>query len=204
MPWFWDPATGEYYDPDTGQRLDAAAVRELMEDRQQRTADRAAVLAATLIGVEFIEQLRELMLDEYTALYLLGRGGLAQMTPADWAAIDTMVAGQENYLEGFAADLEDEELSEAQIAARALLYLVIGRAAFEQGRSATQPETVEASWVLGVADHCDDCLALTGLGWQPKEPWPFVVAGVAAYPASGATECVSNCKCGIDYRTIVQ
>jgi len=202
MPWFWDPSTGDYYDPDTGQRLDAAAVRELMEERQRKTADKIAALMAMFTGLEFIRRLWQLMLDEYTVLYLLGRGGLAQMTAADWAAIDAMVAGQEAYLAGFAQDLEDEELSEAQKAARALLYLGIGRAAFEQGQAGTQPEANEVQWVLGVADHCDDCLGLAGLGWQPKEPWPFAMAGAIAFPANGATVCFGNCKCGIEYRTV--
>jgi len=144
--------------------------------------------------------MREAIKDEYTQQYLLGRGGLSQMTQADWGSIGGMVADQYRYLGGFAREVAVGNLSEAQVAARSRMYINSGREAFERARGRTEDEADEVAWTLNPAEHCPDCLDLAALGWQPREPWPFTVAGGMAIPGSGATQCLTNCRCFLDYR----
>ncbi len=168
MPWFWDPATGEYYDPDTGRRLDAAALRDLMRKRQAEVLARIVAAVALLTAqpderhsADFMDSLRNLLADWYTQQYLLGRGGLAQMTAADWKSITDMLAAQDDLLAGFARDIAEGKLSEAQIVARTRQYLDGSTQAFERGNARAHG-----------------------------------VPGLPAYPKDGQTECNVGCGCG--------
>ena len=67
--------------------------------------------------------------------YIAGRGGLSQMTQRDWGALGRMLKEQYHHLDGFAADIAAGKLSEAQIRARAQMYIDAGHLAFERGRA---------------------------------------------------------------------
>ncbi len=57
------------------------------------------------------------------------------MTPRDWGSLGRMLRDQYHYLDGFAADVAAGKLSEAQIRARAQMYMDAGHLAFERGRA---------------------------------------------------------------------
>lgn len=127
--------------------------------------------------------------------YLLGRGGRNAMTQRDWGRLGRALRDQYQYLDGFAQDIADGKLSVAQIRARADLYVESSTNAYERGREAAHDglrlpaypadgktqckarcrcrwvirETrreYRATWTLGVAEHCPDCLARSRR-WAP-------------------------------------
>ncbi|MBC8446076.1 MAG: hypothetical protein H8D74_02630, partial [Chloroflexi bacterium] len=122
----------------------------------------------------------------------------------NWGAVEERIRGQYEYLEGFREDIrekqeedEDADLSLWLIARAALyagslwaMYHIIEREAErERGRD-------EVRWVLGVAEHCEDCLELAGRDWMPIDDLGGQV------PGDGTTRCRSNCQCHLEYRTV--
>ena len=146
--------------------------------------------------------MRQEIKTRYLQQYLAGRGGVGPMTQADYGSIGGMIADQYRYLDGFAREVAEGQLSEAQIARRSEMYLNSSREAFEraQRRAAEVAGLDEVLWVKTAAESCEDCIALNALGWQRAEPWPFRVGGVHAIPGSGATQCLTNCRCYLEWQ----
>ena len=146
--------------------------------------------------------MRQEIKTRYIQQYLAGRGGVGPMTQADYGSIGGMIADQYRYLDGFARDVAEGKLSEAQIARRSEMYLNSSREAFEraQRRAAEAAGLAEVLWIRTAAESCPDCIALSNLGWQKAEPWPFRVGGVQAIPGSGATACLTGCRCFLEWR----
>lgn len=163
----------------------------------------AADLAEGRLSVQsWQQQMRQEIKREYIRQYLAGKGGIEQMTAKDWGSIGGAVGEQYKYLDRFAQEIADGNLTEGQIRVRSGMYVNSAREAFERAkeRAATEAGFTEVRWVLNVAEHCQDCIDLSNLGWQRAKPWPFKVGGRAARPGSGATRCKTNCKCSTDYR----
>ena len=131
----------------------------------------------------------------FIAQYVYAHGGPQSMAQADWGRLGSMIKGQYNYLRGFEQDLIDGKLSEAQAKARLRMYTKASRQAFEQGRAYAQgvprlpaypgdgntqclsncachwdldeqPSEWLATWTLGAAEHCPDCLE-NASKWAP-------------------------------------
>ena len=49
----------------------------------------------------------------------------------------------------------------------------------------------EELWVLGIAEHCEDCVYYAGMDWQP--------IGTVPTPGDGSTQCIVNCYCHKEY-----
>lgn len=146
-----------------------------------------------------LEQWREGMRQEirtnFINEYMLGHGGRNSMTPSDWGRIGQRVQVQYRYLDNFVNEIAAGNLSDAQIAARARMYVEASSAAFEQGNArargapdlpafpgdgSTQCRSnckchwrlVESErewrcyWQIAPAENCDDCLTRAGR-WNP-------------------------------------
>lgn len=127
--------------------------------------------------------------------YMLGRGGRNAMTPADWGRIGQRVQVQYRYLDGFVNEIAAGRLSDAQIAARARMYVEASSQAFERATVAargapdlpaypgdggtqcrsnckchwriTETETAwRAYWRISPVENCGDCLTRAGR-WNP-------------------------------------
>lgn len=167
------------------------------------TADWANQVASGELPVDAWQtQMRQEIKTRYIQQYLACRGGTGVMTQVDYGSIGGMLADQYRYLDGFAAEIAEGNLSEAQIAQRSEMYLNSSREACERGQKrAMEVAGIQyVHWVTTAAESCPDCLALARLGWQKADPWPFRVGGVLAYPGSGATQCLTNCRCHTDWR----
>src|SRR3990172_6128459 len=66
--------------------------------------------------------MREVIKESYIQEYLLGRGGAGQLMATDYGSIGGMIADQYRYLDGFAADIANGNLTAGQIEARASMY----------------------------------------------------------------------------------
>jgi hypothetical protein len=199
MPWGWDRNAKRYRDTDSGRFMPRADVLNLVQrsvDASGVAADQLAsfVAGGNLSPADFAALFREEIKREYIRQYLLGIGGRQQMTAADWGSIGGMLREQYGHLPGFVDAIASGELSEAQIMARARMYINSAREAYERAhaRNAEALGMTEESWNLGAAEHCPDCLAFAAMGWQPIGTFPE--------PGAGATVCLTNCQCTKSYR----
>ena len=205
MPKFdWRAAAGKFWNKTVG--------RIVPRLRVGREAERVASLTPTAEWANSVfvgempldvwqQTMRQELKTRYIQQYLAGRGGIGPMTQADYGSIGGMLADQYRYLDGFAREIAEGKLSEAQIAQRSEMYFNSSREAFERGqkRAAEVAGLREVLWIKTAQESCPDCIALSQLGWQRAEPWPFKVGGQMAIPGSGATQCLTNCRCYLDY-----
>ena len=199
MPWGWDPTAKRYRDLDTGRfmlRSEVLAWVEESLDASTVATDQLAqfVIDGVVSPADFGLLMRQELKEEYIRQYLLGIGGRAQMTPADWGSIGGMLADQYRYLDRFVDEIATGELPPGSLLLRVRMYVNSAREAYERAhlKNANALGMVEENWVLGDAEHCSDCVAFAGMGWQPIGTFPF--------PGEGATECLTNCKCHKIYR----
>lgn len=144
--------------------------------------------------MDFRRELRK----AYTAEYLYGKGGVGAMTAADRGRLGGMLAEQYKWMDKFAAEMAQGNLSPVQVKARMGMYFSSSRESYERSRTASwgmprlpaypgdgstqcrvncqcswriaESETAwEAVWELGAAEHCPDCL-------QRAERWaPLII-----------------------------
>lgn len=146
---------------------------------------------------EWQTEMRDRIKREALRQYLIGRGGVQQMTSQDYGSLGGVIADQYRYLDGFAREIADGLLSERQIVARSRMYLRSTREAFERAMARTRGLPAmpaypgdastacytncqchwdyhylpsrrrwECTWMLGEAEHCEDCVANAAL-WNP-------------------------------------
>lgn len=145
---------------------------------------------------DFRERMKAEIKGEYIRQYLLGRGGLGSMTPADWGSLGGMLKSQYTpYLQGFYDDLRKGDLSEAEIARRAQMYISSARQAYERGHLKTMGANgrKRVKWNLGNrVEHCSGCLDWAGKGWMDIDELTTV-------PGAGQTPCGPSCDCSLSY-----
>ncbi len=62
--------------------------------------------------------------------------------------------------------------------------------------AASLPSDVKIYWILGIAEHCADCLALES--GNPYSKFGIGANPLPAVPRSGYTQCLSHCKCRLE------
>jgi len=153
MPWSWNESSHRYHDSATGRFMGRDEVLGYVQQSLDAARTAPAItladgslstgtdLLSNLVGNGMLsprdwqEQMREEIKAEYIRQYMLGRGGRAQMTSTDWGSIGGMVADQYRYLKDFAKLVSEGKLSEAQIRARAAMYVNSAREGFERGQA---------------------------------------------------------------------
>lgn len=162
--------------------------RELFLDSQK---DKAQDLIGNLLDesisiTDWVMAMRQEVKIAHLAQYMLAKGGKSQMTQADYGRVGQVLREQYQFLNGFAEDILDGNLSEAQMRARANLYFNSSNSSFHRGRAASfgldlpqypadgqtrcranckcrwdiseDDEQWLAYWRLSPAEHCPDCL----------------------------------------------
>lgn len=204
--WAWNAKAGRYYNTATGRFLTNAKALEYVQASADSAINASNLLAeyvseAAISPSQWATMMRSEIKHEYIRQYELGIGGRGRMLAPDWGSVGGMVGEQYKYLDGFAADLAN--LSEGQIRARSRMYINSGREAYERahGKVAAELGFDEIAWVLGpvLTDHCADCVAFANMGWQLVEADPYM----GAIPGSGATACLTNCNCNLEYKDSV-
>lgn len=202
--WRWDDTATRYRDQVTGRFLSRQAVdgfiTESISTASQYSEGLASILGdGQITSGGWYAGMRQEIKEEYIRQYLLGHGGLEQMTQSDWGSIGGMISEQYKYLEGFYQEVLTGNLSPEMIAARSDMYLNSAREAFEraQDRLASDLGYDEESWNVDPSvENCDDCLAFAAMGWVKADDDPYG----GAFPGSGDTQCLTNCHCWIDHR----
>ena len=175
MPWTWEENTTRYRDADTGRFLSGSDIRDLSSESIRvaggGTDQLARMLTDDQINVRDWETLmRQSIKREYVKQYLEGRGGVSQMTPQDWGSIGGMLADQYRYLDDFAVEIADTELTEAQIAMRSQMYIHSSREALSRAtaRAKDWPELPSH-----IADGSTICLTNDRCFWSGERVGAF-------------------------------
>lgn len=153
MAFSWDKDLRRYRDADSGRFVRESAVRTARQgiiDRANTEVDAlASRLQAGTISVEdWTRSMRDVVKRTTIDQYLLGRGGRNAMTQADWGRIGYRLREQYGYLQRFAQAVDAGQLSDAQIAARAKLYVSATWSTFDRAKG--------AAWNIRLPAHPGD------------------------------------------------
>jgi hypothetical protein len=126
----------------------------------------------------------------------LAKGGYGQMGPEDWGRVGGRVQREYEYLRDFAEQIDEGNVPlDGRAVNRAKMYVQGSRQTYHrterlemQKRGYNQEKNI-----LGVAEHCPECVALTTRG---DEGW----VPIGTLPEIGTRQCLGNCKCQIIYR----
>ena len=202
----WDTRMqgGRYRTIDDAGKLGKLVSRDdivgLVRDLSDKTAERFGNLARDAVnGVITPADFQEAMTGELRSLYnstsALGAGGWNQLGPAEWGRNGQILKGEYTHLAGFAQDIADGKLTEAQAAARATLYSGKGYSRFwdEDARRQQDGGMDTERWEdTGLPGECGDCAKLAAKGTVP-------IGTLGCVPGDGSTECGGHCRCEIVY-----
>lgn len=199
--WVWVPSVQRYRDLSTGRFLPRVQVLGYVDAAVAASSNASSLLGTyaaqgVLSPADFGDLFRQQLKQTYIQQYLLGRGGVSQMTAADWGSIGGMLREQGRHLDDLLAQLARGEISEAQLQARLQMYVNSSREAYERARARGMKSigAAQESWVVdAAAENCPDCLALQAKGWVP-------VGELKHFPGDGNTQCLTNCQCTILYK----
>lgn len=134
--------------------------------------------------------------------YRIGHAAIAREAPREFSdRFLAEVARQRGFASKFARDLaagvplQPGRMGEAT---RSAMYAngVIG--GFNEGAVAASGPEDRIYWRLGVADHCADCPVLA-IGSPYTPPGSGKGKELPTTPGSGGTECLTNCKCFLEF-----
>jgi hypothetical protein len=145
MGWAWNKKAHRYYNTDTGRFLSRTRALEFVDQSLAASGNAVDLLAGyvadgMLAPADWYALMAEEIKGEYIRQYLLGRGGLSQMTQADWGSIGGMLKEQYSYLKPFAEQIAQGNLSEGQIRSRARMYVNSAREAYERANARAQSD----------------------------------------------------------------
>lgn len=196
MTWLYDPVRKRYRDSESGRTLNQNQVKNLVEQSINAAASNLSGItnlagSGQLSPADFNRLMRDEIKYAHIREYLLGRGGLGQMTQEDWGSIGGMLADQYRYLGPFSDQIGN--LSEAQIAARAAMYIRSSREAYERAKT--------RAYGLAVNDlpaypggGSTKCLSNCTCGWRIDEVRDnSLLIGFDCYWELGASEHCSGC-----------
>lgn len=192
----FDTRTGQYHSSASGKFVSRRAITSLMESHVNGASARYTELTTAfyegdMSAAAWIEQMRT----EQRRLTLqneaLGMGGFDRLTSKQFGRAGGDLRSQYAKIAGTAQDIAEGKITLAQALARANEYAGAARSHFWQA----ERETVQRSdsgmivierRVLGVGQHCKDCVELYERGFQL----------IGSLPAPGTdSRCGGNCKC---------
>lgn len=197
MPFTFSDTTGRYRDADSGRLVSEAVVRKAIDQAADAASDHLADLSARLLRGELklsewqLEAMRTVKM-AHVATGIVAHGGRLLMTPAEWGYLGSRIKAEYQYLRTFAEQIADgTQPLDGRLEARARLYGQACRATFAATVARDQPARgYEAERnIMGAAEHCPECRALSDRGWVP----------LGTLPLPGTRVCLTNCHCRISY-----
>lgn len=117
------------------------------------------------------------------------------LTSKDMAFINKARRFESKFFKGFLDDMNDPNFNAVHpFLDRAEYYADSAKAQFYNGMVAGAGKEVEIDWVLGIAEHCEDCIIISSGS-------PYTWDTLPTTPQAGDTECLFNCKCHLEIRT---
>lgn len=181
-----------------GRIISAKQARGIL-DRTLQNAEQPVKELSTMLrnGTISLEDWRLQMRAQIKASHLaaaaMQKGGLQNMTQADYGRVGAIVKRQYEFLEGFTQDVASgKQRLDGTLQRRAEQYTKAARGTyhrFEQITAVDRGMTEERS-ILGIADHCPECVLEAAKGWQP----------IGQMKPIGERICLKNCQCSVEYR----
>lgn len=193
----WDKKSQRYRDRSTGRFIRKSVVDTLSWRNVERVKADLATIGDLLIEGKI--SLRTWQVETANTLkilhaqqYVLGIGGQSQLQKEDYLEIGRELKSQYKYLQGFAYDVQAGNITKAQFKYRLQLYGNSSKVSFFRGKqkSARAAGYTHAKRLLGIAEHCPDCLRYHARGVVP-------IAELVL--PTQACVCGPNCKCNVLY-----
>jgi hypothetical protein len=199
----WDESLRRYR-ATNGRIVSRDTVRRAIDTTLRATTGRArslslALRAGSISLGQWETEMRALVKDVHLYSAAAVRGGWDRMTPGDLGRVGQLVRTQYGYLERFADGIARGRVAVggAGFLARAEMYAQAGRGTHEafvqsdaRKAAAALGGVLEARNLLGDAQHCDECPALSRRGWIPD----------ADMPPPGMRDCLTRCPCRVERR----
>lgn len=197
--WEFDTQLGRYRDTTTGRFLSERDALTLTRRTIATASERLSALTDQLSqGLIRLDQWQrsfaELIKTVHTAQYILGRGGIRNVFPADFLEIARTLKAQYRFLDQFAKDIAAGRMTLNQVRARANLYLNNTVSSYWRGHGRSQavgPGPAEMRRLLAPVEHCPECITYAAAGWVPVGTLPM---------PTELCSCRANCKCRVQYR----
>lgn len=151
-----------------------------------------------------LQTLAQQIKDDTVVEYIVGRGGIAQVTPDDISGLQQRLDdqlntsfsanGQSYGLEDLISAFENGEISPQMTSYRVGQYVKAGRSAYFQGVD-DRNESPYMQRELHGNDHCAECEQYAAAGVVPKGALPL--------PGDDCS-CRSNCLCTVSYLSNAQ
>lgn len=191
----WNPTLARYIQPN-GRIVPQSVVRNALDASLTQAEARARLYADQLragelsLG-EWERSMRGLVKDVHIFSVAGSVGGWGQLGPAEYGRIGQIVRAEYDFLYKFAGDIASgKQKLNGSLTTRAVLYVQAGRTSAEAQQAVSDADAgydEEHNITNDRAKHCDECPALTALGWVE----------LGALPLPGKRECRQNCKCKI-------
>jgi hypothetical protein len=201
--YYWNEEAARYIDGQgrfVSEKVVRAAVDEaLLAASQSAVADFEAMRKGEITVGEWERRMRRHIKNAHLTNARLASGGLsggARRRVEDVLREGTTPddTGDFHRLHRFAQQVADEEIPlDGRARQRARGYVQKGRSTYHaEQRVAKQKNGYNQERnVLGIAEHCDECVEITGKGWSPTGSLVLI----------GNRTCLYNCKCRIEYRS---
>ena len=195
----WSSKTLRYRDNATGKFISRQTANELSRQRIELLKTDLTTISQLLIDNKI--NLKTWQLETANALkilhsqqYVLGKGGLSQIRKEDYLAIGRELKIQYKYLRNFANDINNGNLTEGQFKARSRMYADAAIVSYHRGAAAAARRAgySHAKRILGIAEHCNDCLRYFSRGIVPLSELILPTQRCA---------CRARCKCSVRYLT---
>lgn len=183
--YIWNSNGREVADAHIQGKLDV--VVDDFKGNVERLSDRLE--SGNLSIADWQERMRREIKDLHRTQYIVGKGGVDQMTPRDWGRLGSDLRWmQYRKLDGFALDIADGKLSPAQISARSKMYMDASNKQYWRGKTEAKIAAgyIEEQRFLGsnTKTHCDIC---KGFARQGR-------VSIGTLPEPG-TECDGKVRC---------
>ena len=195
----WSESAGRYRNTATGRFVPERVVLREVDKVYAASAQTMKGLTQSLVDGDLsLPEWQRAMEAQIKMVNRIGgvaaRGGLDQMTQADWGHVGAQTKRQYQYFRNFAAEIASgKQKLNGTAVTRAGLYGEAGRGTYQEGkrRQAKRKGYNEERRMLGFAEHCPDCVKYAQRGWQP----------IGTLPRIGDSQCRTYCKCFFTYRT---
>lgn len=212
LPYRFDPRTGRYRWTDgasKGKLAPRKAILSLTDRYIKSESDRLIEVGRSWVSGAiddrtFQVSAAEIIRQVTIGAAILGANGIDNLKNQDWQRIQETIKrnlykgrdkdGKPFGLRQLMRDRLSGEASDAQFLARLKMLANAARLAFHQEDAIAQAKAgaTECRRILGVAEHCQDCIDYAAIGW----------IGIDRLILPGdRCACRSNCKCRVEFRT---
>jgi hypothetical protein len=190
---YFDKSLQRYRYRDSGKFVSEQAVenltrRSIAQIKKQVLNDTEYLIGNKLTLAEWEKATAQSLKKLHSWQYLIGKGGAKNMTQADNGKLGLRLSYEYGYLRGFAQDIADGKVSEAQLLARVDLYLNSSNGSFQEAKRIAHREA-GYQWEKRIRtkqESCQSCLSYAAMGWQR--------IGTLPQPTQRC-ECRANCGC---------